>query len=150
MGLQISCSALIGVHEMHMQYEVGMLHVYGIWGGRCGYDMRYGVRGMRYGREIIIIICLGRFLKPIYCIAGNFRWCKISRNCMLALQKNFNFCTFSTPRPHPCQSIECMTSHVFSAHLRFHGSYFCGTQPIREKREILHHAKISHYMVHVP
>jgi hypothetical protein len=37
--------------------------------------------------------------------------------------------------------------HVFSTHLRFHGSYFHGTQPIREKREILHHAKISCYTV---
>jgi hypothetical protein len=40
-----------------------------------------------------------------------------------------------------------MTSHVFSAHLRFRSSYFCSTQPIREKREILHHAKISRCMV---
>lgn len=29
------------------------------------------------------------------------------------------------------------------------GSYFRGTQPIRENREILHHAIISHYMVYV-
>jgi hypothetical protein len=40
-----------------------------------------------------------------------------------------------------------VTSHVFTAHLRFRGSYFRGTQPICEKREILHHAKISLYTV---
>jgi hypothetical protein len=43
-------------------------------------------------------------------------------------------------RPHPRRSFACRTSNVFSAHLRFRGSYFCGTQPIRKKREILHHA----------
>jgi hypothetical protein len=42
---------------------------------------------------------------------------------------------FSTSRPHPRQSIACVISHVFSAHLRFRG-----TQPIREKHD---HAKIS-------
>jgi hypothetical protein len=46
----------------------------------------------------------------LYRIAGNFRWCKISRNCKLTLQKKFNFRTFSTSRPHPPPSIACMTS----------------------------------------
>ena len=33
--------------------------------------------------------------------------------------------------------------------LKFRGSYFRGSGPIREKREILHHAKISRYTVYV-
>ena len=35
----------------------------------------------------------------------------------------------------------------YSASGNFHGFYFCGSRPIRENREILHHAKISPYMV---
>ena len=31
--------------------------------------------------------------------------------------------------------------------LKFRGSYFHGSWPIREKSEILHHAKVSHYTV---
>jgi hypothetical protein len=38
--------------------------------------------------------------------------------------------------------------HTFSPPINFRGSYFRGTQPIREKREILHHAKISLYTVY--
>jgi hypothetical protein len=45
----------------------------------------------------------------------------------------FNFRAFSTSRPHPRQSIAYMTTHVFSANLRFSDSYFRGTQPIRKK-----------------
>jgi hypothetical protein len=49
----------------------------------------------------------------------------------------------TTPTP-----IICMYDvNVFIAHLSFRGSYFRGTRPIREKREILHHAKISRYTV---
>jgi hypothetical protein len=41
-------------------------------------------------------------------------------------------------------SIDCMYDITF---LRFRGSYFRRIQPICEKREILHHTKISRYTV---
>ena len=37
--------------------------------------------------------------------------------------------------------------HYFAAYSKFRGSYFRGGPPIRENREILHHAKISRYTV---
>ena len=40
------------------------------------------------------------------------------------------------------------TAHYFGAYSIFRGSYFRGGRPIREKCEILHHAKISRYTVY--
>jgi hypothetical protein len=68
----------------------------------------------------------------IYCIAGNFRWCKISRNFTLALQKNF-FVFNLAPSPRQDHT-HANRLHVFSTRSKFRGSYFCSTQPIREKR----------------
>jgi hypothetical protein len=79
-----------------------------------------------------------------YRIVGNLCWCKLLWNCMLALQKKFfYFRAFSTSRPHPYRSIACMTYwyHTFSKISWF---LFSRHQPICEKCEILHHAKISH------
>ena len=73
-----------------------------------------------------------------YCIAGNFRWCKLSRFHQYHLQKQFrgfNFRAFSVLRRH-----EVCT-------FNFRCSYFRGSQAICEKQENLHHAKLSSYTV---
>jgi hypothetical protein len=84
--------------------------------------------------EIIWVIGFLCALDVYYRVAGNVLWYKISWNCMLALQKKMSFFLYlhllhveTTPK-----SIDAY--NMSSCFLRFRGSYFRGTQPIREKR----------------
>jgi hypothetical protein len=76
----------------------------------------------------------------LYCIAGNFRCCKILRNCILAPSEEIFVVLIFVPSPARDHT-HANRSQVWAAHLRFRCSYFRGTQPIREKKENLHHAK---------
>ena len=74
-------------------------------------------------------------LPTYYRIAGNFRWCKLSEEIFVVL-------SFASPSAR-----RAIVWCTYAAYSKFRGSYFRGGRPIREKREILHQAKISRYTV---